>query len=463
MQSDLLKDSYKILIFSLPIIMSAMINMASGFVAMLMVAQLGHVQLAAGALAISTFIPILTVSVTVFYSISILISHYKGAKKSAEEIGYLVKNGFWLAAMMIVPVIVLLHSMDKVLLLFKQDPQLVVLTTGYFHFAALTMIPNLAGSVIMQFYTGIGKPKFAFFIALMTLLPTIALSYILILGKFGFPVLGLTGITAANFIMGSLTVTLILFYMYFQKNLSQYKIFSGKFWPDLSLCKKLFMLGMPIGIQFGAELSAMAAATYMMGHYGVSALAASQISSQYAMLLVMVFLGISQAISVFVSEAYGKNDFSVIKQYVNAAMLILAAIFIIVIALFVLMPAPFINIYVNTADPQNKYLVYLAEYFLVIMGVLLMIDGIRNIFSGALRGMHDSATPMRIGVICMWLVSLPIAYLISFPLNGGPIGLRIGFGSGFILAVILLWRKLQMLLASKLTADKHNLVQSNAL
>jgi len=58
--------------------------------------------------------------------------------------------------------------------------------------------------------------------------------------------------------------------------------------------QKHFSLGFPIGIQFGAELAAMTVATYFMGYFGVIALAASQIVSQYSLIVVMVTLGLSQ-------------------------------------------------------------------------------------------------------------------------------------------------------------------------
>lgn len=443
-----LEISRKILGFASPIIMSMMISMAAGFVAMLIVARLGDLELAAGALAISTFIPILTVSTTIFYSLSILISHYKGENKAAEDIGHLIKNAFWLAAIIAVPINILLQNIDKVLVLFKQDPKLIQLTKGYFFYAAFTMIPNLFGVVIMQFYTGIGKPRFSFIIASITLLPTILLSYILILGKFGFPVMGLAGISASSFIIGCLIVISILIYMYFHHDLQDFKIFSGRFLPDFQLSKKIFLLGLPIGIQFGTELAAIAVATYFMGYLGVIALAASQISSQYTILLVMIFLGIAQAVSIFVSEALAKKHNAAIKQYVVNAMLLLVVMFFIIIVLFVFFPKDFIGLYVNTNDPKNFPLVQLTSYLLIITGFLLLVDGLRNILSATLRGLHDSATPMRIGTICLWFVSLPVAYLAGLTLNGGPIWLRIGFISGFLLAVILLWRKLAKKLLS---------------
>lgn len=42
-----------------------------------------------------------------------------------------------------------------------------------------------------------------------------------------------------------------------------------------------------------------------------------------------------------------------------------------------------------------------------------------------------------IGVITLWLISLPIFYLVAFNFQGGPIRLRIGFLTGFVVAVVV--------------------------
>lgn len=90
----------------------------------------------------------------------------------------------------------------------------------------------------------------------------------------------------------------------------------------------------------------------------------------------------------------------------------------------------------------------LAIYFFAIAGVVLFVDGIRNLISGALRGLHDSSSPMKIGIICLWLIALPMCCCVGFVFHGGPVGLRIGFSSGFLIAAVLLFRRIHKKLQS---------------
>jgi MATE family multidrug resistance protein len=121
---------------------------------------------------------------------------------------------------------------------------------------------------------------------------------------------------------------------------------------------------------------------------------------------------------------------------------VLIILFIIVSILFGLFPQQLVTFYVapTSLTPQ---LLYLATLFFIISIFGLFFDGIRHLISGALRGLHDSKAPMRIGILSLWLISLPLCYLVGFTFHLGPIGLRVAFITGFIVAAILLWRRMQ--------------------
>lgn len=441
-QNTLLKNMSQVTLFALPISANGLINMAASFIAMLFVAERGQVELAAGAIAVPTYITINAVIGTIFYALGILISHTKTHENMLEETGHLVRNGLWMAVLLAVPSFFILFHIDKLLLLFKQDPALVQITRPYFYYSAFLAFPALITTVVAQFYTGIGNPRFVMMLSLISLPVTVALSYGLVLGKFHLPALGLAGIACSSLIVQSFFSIYLLLYLFFGKDVRKYHILANDWFPDWKVCKSIFSLGMPIGIQFGAELVAMTVSTYLMGYFGVIALASSQIVSQYVVLVIMIILGLSQALSLLISEAYSKQDFALIKQYIHSTVLVFLILLAFVCVLFYFFPRVLLGFYVDIHDPLNHELVHLTIIFFAISGVFLLVDGVRNLLSGALRGLHDTKGSMKLGIICLWMISLPASYLVGFTLNGGPVGLRIGFMTGFIVAVILLWRQL---------------------
>lgn len=460
-QNTLLTSIKKLAVFALPLSTSALINMISSFISMFMVAKLGAVELAAAALSITTFITV-TMVMPIFYAIGILISHFRGQQKSPIEIGEIVKNGFWLAVMIAIPSCFLLWHMDSVLLWFGQETQLINLARGYFHFAAFSMFPMLIGVVVGQFFSAIGYPRYNLIVSLISLPATILLAYGFILGNFGLNQLGLSGITCANLIVQTAVCFFVLLYLYFNSYTRPYQIFSGRVLPSRALCQKILALGFPIGVQFGGELAAMTIATYIMGSLGVVALAASQVVSQYSMLVVMIVLGVSQAVSMLISEARARQDHDLIRQYLHAAMILLIVFFVFVFALFLLAPTYLIQVFINKNDVNSAELTQLTLSFFAIAGFTLFADGFRNIFSGCLRGMHDSKAPMMIGIACLWLISLPLNYCAAFIFHSGPISLRIGFMTGFVVAAVWLWFRIMKKIALPESVINLNLQKSES-
>jgi MATE family multidrug resistance protein len=200
----------------------------------------------------------------------------------------------------------------------------------------------------------------------------------------------------------------------------------------------------------------MSIATYMMGHFGVVALAASQVVSQYSLLVVMISLGLTQALSILISKAYGEHNVKLIKMYLYASMLILLCVFSVVGIIFSFFPKELITFYANNQSIDSQ-LIYLGSVFFVINAFFLIADGMRNLLSGALRGLHDFHAPMRIGILTLWLFSLPASYIVGFILHGGPIGLRIAFTSGFVIAAAILWARMHHSLKVMSNFSKVNL------
>lgn len=431
----------KLLSYSAPLCANGLLNILSNVIAMLFVAQLGKVELSASALAYTSFMTIMTVTTTCLYAVSILCSHCY-ANKEYEEIGAIARNGFWVALILGIPGSFLLWNMESILSVFGQDLNLIKLTVLYFHYSALLLVPSLLIMVMTQLYIGIGKPRIGFIGAIIRMPFLIVLSYGYILGKFGLPKLGLAGASYSTFIVRSIFLIGLFVYMINDKSIRKYALLSTRSLVDWVVCKKIFKIGLPIGLQFGGELGAITVATYFMGFFGVAALAATQIILQYSMLAITIIIGVSQAVSVLISNAYGKKDYKLIEKYKRLSIKTIAVFSLIIIGLFLLAPKLLMMPYISIYEPSNSYLVSLTAALFAVAGITLSIDAVRNVISAILRGLHESKTPMIIGIACLWAISLPICYLFGVTFNGGPIWLRIGFASGFLVAVLILWMQL---------------------
>jgi len=426
----------KLLRLALPITTTGLLDKIANLIAVIFLAKLGQDSIAANSLAFSTFIAVFTLFITIFYAISILISHAIGEKK-AEAVGLIFRSGMLLAISLAIPAAIILWHAGTLLRLFGQDPTLIALTIPYFHAIALAIIPIHLSMVIVQFYLGIKKPKIVLIRSLLCF-PLLLLGfYLFINGNLGFPAYGLAGIAITTLLVRCCDLCFLLIFLYYDSSIKHFCLLSTqqiKKIVDFTLCKKLLKIGAPIGVQFGGELSAMAVITYMLGHFGVTALAAGQITSIYTVLIVMVILGVSQATSILISEAYAKKDYPLINAYKQASLRVISYLFAMFMILFCFYSKHLAGLFVDIHLARNQPLLQLTHIFFMIAGILLYIDGVRNILSACLRGLQLSIYPMVIGLLTLWFISLPVAYLAAYPLHGQAIGLRIGFISGFLIA-----------------------------
>ena len=449
-RTDVIYFMKRIGLFSLPLILNSLLSILPMLVSIWILSRLGKDQLAAAGIAVPTFFTIFTVFLMGFYAVGIKISHDLG-KNNKDEVGPWVINGLIISLILTIPAIAILLNTPTLLLIFGQNPHLVALTKTFFYFGAATIFLKLVKTVFHQYFVGTGHPRISMIISIGTLPIIICLSYGLILGSWGLPKLAMGGITCASLIIETLSVLIIITIIVFAKWSREYKVFSGGLGINCRKCVELFKLGWPISIQVGGELSAMTALAYMLGLFGASALAATQVVQQYVLIFVMISLGLSQGVSVLISHSYGANDVDKIKTITIAGCLLMGAVSIVFVCGFLIFPRSLVDIYLNIGSHVNNSLVHFAIYFMLIAALYISFDGFREILTSALRGLQDSKIPMRIGVVCLWFVGLPIAYILGVLLHGGAIILRLGFVSGVAVGMLLVLLRYKKILNTKLS------------
>ncbi len=82
----------------------------------------------------------------------------------------------------------------------------------------------------------------------------------------------------------------------------------------------------------------------------------------------------------------------------------------------------------------------------------------QTIAMGSIRGLKDAKTTFLIGLCCYWLVGAPSAWLLTFTLGGGAVGVWWGLALGLACAAVALtigfeWR-MKRLLGKKAHPEK---------
>lgn len=427
-----------------PLIGSRLTNAFSGFLGMLMVAQMGHKTLAASALAGTATSTVMVIVCSLFFAIAVLVGRSFGANK-LENIGGIIRESLFLATLFAIPTTFIIWNLSPILIMLGQEKTLVFEAQGYFHAYALSVLPNLWGLVFFQFAVGISKTRLVTIWGVLCGLFLIIPAYLLIFGKFGFPKLGLTGLGYASSIMYWLVAIIMLIQLGFGKNFKQYRLFHFNNLMKFTHLRELLSFGFFTASQISAEFIAFSISTIMIGWFGEDALAAQQIILQITAFLIMIPYGISQTSGVLIGQAFGRKDLNYIR-HIGFAAITLGGIFGILAGLFFcFFPKFIISFYLNPNLVTNFKTVQMATMLLIIGAISQLFDILRAIASGSLRGIYDNRVSMVVSVFISCLGALPLGYALAYYCHLGVYGIRLGFVVSFLAGAIILIRRFRRL------------------
>tara|TARA_B100000989_G_scaffold292473_1_gene268456 strand:+ start:1697 stop:3082 length:1386 start_codon:yes stop_codon:yes gene_type:complete len=427
---------------AVPIAGSRFLAMISSFIGMIMLAHLGPDTLAASNLIYSSQIAVVVLTMSILFSVSAMVGQAFGAGRDLE-IGSLIQKSWLLSILITLPAAFILWHIGPILLFLGQEPKLVVIVVSFFHSYIWAILPTLWLTSAQQFAFGVLRQRLVVISNALNLIVLVVAGYALIYGKWGLPALGAAGLGYAITIQMWFSVLLFIGFFKWLPGFEKYGIFQWRFREDLYLLKKMFNIGWPISVQTGGELLSFFFISMMVGWIGTKALAAQQVVSQYLFIVLVPMFSISQANGILVGQAVGAKRFHEINSLALLCLGFGLSVLAIAACAFLLLPTQLSSLYIDIHDPNNLGIIHLIRWIFVVVVIGQIFDTTRNIMTGGLRGLYDTQVPMIISIICIWLIGIPLGYVLAFPLKLGIIGLNIGSGIGVAIgavAIVSRWR-----------------------
>ncbi|MBT6175692.1 MAG: MATE family efflux transporter [Deltaproteobacteria bacterium] len=205
------------------------------------------------------------------------------------------------------------------------------------------------------------------------------------------------------------------------------------------LLKKIWVLGLPIGLHMLAEVGFFALVQVLMGGLGSLATASHQAALTLASLTFSACLGVGMATSVQVGRGVGENDPDKVRYSSYAGILFGVGFMTITATVMWIFPRELIALI--TPEPQ---VIEMGASLLVVAGFFQIVDAIQAITAGALRGVARTRETFVVNLVGHWAVGLPVGCTLCYVLGFGPEGLWWGLTTGLaVVAVVLsffVWR-----------------------
>ena len=413
-----------------------------GLVDMLMLGRVSAASLAAAGLGNFYFFVVAVVGIGVLMALDPVISQAVGAK---DDVGIArgVQRGVILSALVTVVVSIAFLPAGAVLAVLNQPTEVVPLAAGYVLWSIPGLLPFFMFNMMRQTLQALTRITPVVVAVVFANVANVFLNWVLIYGKFGFEPGGVIGSSQATAIARwIMAITLLA---------AAWRTLRPTLVPwlpeslTLAPLARMLRLGLPVGMQFFAEMGAFGLVTVMAGWMGTATLAGHEIALSLASMTFMVPLGVAGAAAVMVGHAIGAGDVSASRRDAKAALAVGVGFMALMAVIFWLVPYQLANAF--TSDPTTRTM---AATLIPIAAVFQVFDGTQVISSAVLRGAGDTRVPMILHALSFWAVGIPLGATIAFKFDGGAPGLWWGLTAGLAVAAVLQVLRVRVKLGAEL-------------
>ena len=395
--------------------------MAHGVVDTLMAGRISAADLAAVGIGASIYAAVFVSAMGVLLALTPIVAHHYGAGRF-HAIGSDVRQSAWLALMLSVAAVVLLHYPDPFLAFAQPPPDVELKVRAYLHGAAWAVPGILFFRVFYGLTSGIGLPRPVMVFNLLGLALKIPLNAVFMYGAFGFPAMGGAGAGWASAVVTWTVAILAWAWCRRSPDYAAYGVFSGFEPPRWLAIKELLRLGIPTGASFLVDVTAFTFMALFIARLGAATSAAHQIAANVAVFVFMIPMALGHATGVLVGQSLGAREslraraagFLGVKVGVGIGAMIGLAIWVSAADLAAL----------YTPDVSVRAA---AGLLLPLVAIYHVADALQAVLAQVLRGYKRATAPMVIYAVALWGVGLGGGYLLGLTDSLGPARGAAGF------------------------------------
>lgn len=202
--------------------------------------------------------------------------------------------------------------------------------------------------------------------------------------------------------------------------------------------RALVRVGAPTGVQFLLEMGSFAMLTAIVSRIGEVQLAAHQIALQVIHFSFLPTIALAEAGSVMAGQAVGAGKDELVRSVARRALLLSTIYTAGWTLVMVALGGTIVSLFTTDVvlAPVALSLLHVAAGFQI-------ADGAACVARGVLRGAGDVHVPARLGVLCAWVFTPPLAWILGHELGYGALGGWLGLLAEITVLAVLCWWRLE--------------------
>ncbi len=422
---------------AIPVMLSNLLQTVIAAVDMIMVGQLGPIEIASVGLANTLRLFILITLLSVAGGSISMIAQAKGSRDK-QRMSLVTRQSIVSGIMLSILLGVVGYVLSEPLLnLMNQGGEQEAVTIGTAYLKVLFLgTPFLVLNIIVnKLMQGAGDTFTPLILTIFLVLLNIVFNYIFIFGWWFIPAYGVVGAALGTILARVILVGFGIWLFHSGRNVIQ--ILAGTWRPNWQIIKDILAIGVPSGIQgifrHASSLFVIGIVTATsLGTYGAAVLG---IGLQVEQLIAQPIVGLNVAATALIGQDMGKWQVESAFQKGNLLTLLgLLGMFFLILPVYFFAPE-----IIRLFDPSGHPIILegsLSYFKITLVSLLLSTFGI--MLTGILRGAGDTKPAMYSAIFNRNIVQLAVAWCLAFPMGMGYVGAFLGIVFGRLLDAILM-------------------------
>ena len=435
-------EARQLLALAIPVIFAQIAQTAMGFVDTVMAGGYSATDMAAVAIGTSIWLPAILFGHGLLLALTPVVAQLNGSGRR-ERIAHQVCQGFWLASIVSVLVMVVLWNAGYIIRSMHDiDPELADIAVRYLRCLLWGAPGYLCFQVARNQCEGLAKTKPGMVMGFLGLLVNIPVNYVFIYGHFGMPRLGGVGCGVATAAVYWVMFIAMLSYVKRARSMRDIRPQEASRKPDFAVMKRLVQLGLPIALALFFEVTLFAVVALLVSPLGIVDVAGHQIALNFSSLMFVLPMSLAAAVTIRVGFRLGQGS-TLDAQTAARTGLGVGICMAILTAIFTVALREHIAMLYN----ENPEVVTLASQLMLLAGLYQISDSIQVVGSGILRGYKDTRSIFFITFTAYWVLGLPSGYILALTdlvvPRMGPAGFWTGFIIGLTCAAVLMMLRMR--------------------
>lgn len=252
-------------------------------------------------------------------------------------------------------------------------------------------------------------------------------NYLLIFGVGPFPKLGVAG-SALGSTLATFLSLLVIVLAFFQTR----PVARPRFSFRIDRFMKLLRLSSPEMFNSLIDYSGNLVFVALVGMLGVNALASGRVSFVVLMVLLVAALNFGIGVMILLGNSLGKGDLEELRTHLKYDRFVVLALLMVPGIAVAVWPEAIVKLFTPSTQVIQE-----AAGAVVVVGLSVPLMVWTAVYTGALRAFGRTTWVMYSNLSAVWVVQLPVAWLLGVHLGLGLTGAYLGFAAYFFARALL--------------------------